>query len=155
MRIFSHRRRQKLSVDYSFQPGRVTTASMRVPEKYQYPRDATSVWNGPNHRHLCNHCRCFFCTALRWVVLPHCKCKLPSVRLGLTLDARLRAKRRLCRHLPRHKTSSFYDCLCVDFGHGWRAIRHVQDCDLSKGNPTGLLPSEDKFIDSTTSFRTA
>ena len=127
----------------------------RVPARHQYPRDLTSVWNGRNHRHRCNSCRCFFCTALRWVALPHCKCKLPRLSLGLPLDARLRAKRRLCPHLPRHKTTSFYDCQCVVSGSGWKATLEIIECDLSKGNPTGDLPEEDRFIDCTSSFRNA
>ncbi|KAG0573572.1 hypothetical protein KC19_VG189600 [Ceratodon purpureus] len=71
-----------------------TLVGLRVPDKFQYPWDATFIWNGRNHRHLCNSCRCIYCTALRWVVLPHCKCRLPGLSEGLPLDVRIRAKRR-------------------------------------------------------------
>lgn len=127
----------------------------RGPERYQYPRDLTSVWNGPNHRHCCNHCRCLFCTAFRWVILPHCRCRLSSATMALPLDARVRLKRRRCPHLPRHKTTTFYDCECVVSGKGWKVRLSIQECDLGLGNPTGDLPDEDRFIDFTSSFRNA
>ncbi|KAG0596019.1 hypothetical protein M758_UG217100 [Ceratodon purpureus] len=66
------------------------SAGKRGPHRFQYPGDITSVWNGPNHRHCCNDFRCLFCTALWWVRLPHCKCRLSPVSLDLPLDACIR-----------------------------------------------------------------
>ncbi|KAG0598092.1 hypothetical protein M758_12G045300, partial [Ceratodon purpureus] len=117
-----------------------------APRKFHYPRDATTIWIGRNHRHLCNTCRCMYCTALRWIVLPHCKCKLPRLSCGLPLDARVRAKRLRCPHLPRHKLTKFFDCECVESGDRWTSKLKVIECDLRDGNPTGELPEEDTFI---------
>ncbi|KAG0571621.1 hypothetical protein KC19_VG028000 [Ceratodon purpureus] len=119
---------------------------MGAPERNVYPRDASFIWNGQYHRHCCNTCRSFVCTALRWVVLPHCRCKLPRLTLGLPLDARLRRKRITCRHFPRHNTLPFMTCICVEFGDGWNALLDVKECDIRQGNPTGDVPTEDKFI---------
>ncbi|KAG0574102.1 hypothetical protein KC19_VG234300 [Ceratodon purpureus] len=78
---------------------------MGAPERNVYPRDASVFWNGHNQQHCCNECRCLLCTAMRWVVLPHCNCKLPRISMGLPLDARLRRKRMICRHFPRHSST--------------------------------------------------
>ncbi|KAG0596810.1 hypothetical protein M758_UG286300 [Ceratodon purpureus] len=122
-------------------------SGMGAPHKFQYPRDATSIWNRRNHRHLCNSCSCMYCTALRWIVLPHCKCKLPRLSYGLLLEARVRAKRRRCPHLPRHKLTKASKCECVASGRDqwtWKLV--FGECDLQEGNPTGELLEDDKFI---------
>ncbi|KAG0575440.1 hypothetical protein KC19_5G004200 [Ceratodon purpureus] len=120
---------------------------MEAPERNVYPRDASFIWNGKNNRHCCNECRCLFCTALRWVVLPHCNCKLPYLSMGLPLDARIRRKRITCRHLPRHKTTPLGYCPCVVSGtNSWNALLDTKECDIRMGNLTGDIPHEDKFI---------
>ena len=123
-------------------------ARLGAPDIFHYSRDATYVWNGQNHRHCCNSCRCVYCTALRWVVLLHCKCKLPCLTLSLPLDARVRAKRRWCRHLPRYKSTKVVDCECIGSRNIWKDKLEVMECDLRNGNPTGEIPSGDKFISS-------
>ncbi|KAG0594330.1 hypothetical protein M758_UG067500 [Ceratodon purpureus] len=86
---------------------------MGAPEMNMYPRDAAFIWNGRNNKHCSNTCRCLFCTALRWVILPHCNCRLLKMTLGLPLDARIQRKRIICRHFPRHNTTPMGSCSCV------------------------------------------
>jgi hypothetical protein len=66
-----------------------------------------------NHGHVCEDCKCIKCVVQRWVRKPHCNCRLPAPRQGLTLDCRIRKKRLACRHEPRSVPTFHYAlCLC-------------------------------------------
>jgi hypothetical protein len=66
-----------------------------------------------NAGHVCDNCKCIKCVVLRWVRTPHCDCKLPPPRQGLSLDDRIRKKRLQCRHEPNSvPIYPHYLCFC-------------------------------------------
>ena len=118
-----------------------------APSRFERMHRQDYIWNGKNHRHCCTSCRCLTCTSLRWMVRPHCSCQLPTLRYGYTLEHRMREKRRVCRHKPRHRSECTTECKCAVTLPNLSRTLPVQECDLGEGNPTGPISDDDIFID--------
>ncbi|KAG0593707.1 hypothetical protein M758_UG012600 [Ceratodon purpureus] len=133
--------------NYQAQAGDDDLLMFTAPSRSDRIRWQVHWWNGDNHYHYCNHYRCLLSTSLRWVARPHCSCRMPSMAVGHALDQRICVKRITCRHKPRHRMDCTSNCKCGDIDSRQKSKLPVEECDLSKDNPTGDLAKEECFID--------